>query len=230
MQEPSFVKLAADAVAGLRADHAIYCRRYAELQTFPEDRVQRFRREGHGKPESVNMKEVLKMKRCVVSMTVIVLLIAVFMVFLGGCAKSKKASISLGPKPAVGGGAPESGADRELSAEIDKDIDGMRSWLNTLSPSDAKQLEETGKLVLSYTQLKTSDPEHAKFLADYVENQRLESVKRRKDAGRPLRPEIATPHDPDTIEFTKTAPGAYNVKITTVGGIKEMHLVISNPK
>jgi len=53
MQEPSFVKLAADAAAGLKADREVYRDVTQELQSFLEDTAERFRREGHSDEEGV---------------------------------------------------------------------------------------------------------------------------------------------------------------------------------
>jgi len=53
MEEQTFEKLAADAAAGLHADQEVYRDVTQELHTFLEDKVERYRREGHSDEESV---------------------------------------------------------------------------------------------------------------------------------------------------------------------------------
>jgi hypothetical protein len=111
----------------------------------------------------------------------------------------------------------------------------MRAWLGTMPPRDLKILDETGHLVLSWKDLKKTDPKHAALIDRYVEVRRKgiaqaaapEYRKRRV----PLPDRLAKHHDPDTIEFIKGSPaGYYQVVIRSSEGIRASYVTISAPQ
>lgn len=121
---------------------------------------------------------------------------------LAGCGKPAK--VQLGPKPAPHG-------DPATIAEKGKQLDDFRAWLEKLSPTETKTLEEHGQVVIIFAELKQSDPAIAQMLSDNVAKMRARIEKSYQAKGRVL-PATNFREIIDII-FTKPTAGKYDMRV-----------------
>jgi hypothetical protein len=137
-----------------------------------------------------------------------------------GCAGGDK--LELGPKPAAYSG--------QMAGES-QTVDDMRAWLQSLTPEQAKTLEETGEIVLRYADLKASDPTHAQIVAKYAKALEARLAQKMQARGMP-----APLFSVETVSFVRVthdarrrpARGAYEFRIEFADG-SFSNLQLSDP-
>lgn len=144
-------------------------------------------------------------------------------IFIGGC--GHKNNVAMGPMPSKSDMPDKDG--RQMAGD-------MRAWIQDMKPSDAETLEKTGHLVISWENLKVSDPNRAKRIDDFIEQRRIATLDAfSKDKGEPTPTakrglaRLATHQNPETIDFERKSPGEYWVVIGSTKGIGAYYLQIS---
>lgn len=106
----------------------------------------------------------------------------------------------------------------------------MRKWVQNFKSSDAEKLNNTGKIVFSWEELRASYPEQARIVDDYVEQVRINFVEAiKKQSTKPIPNRLAIHHTPDTVDIERLGSGQYRVVISSKEGIEHAFLEISAP-
>ena len=159
-----------------------------------------------------------------------ILAVACIGILLTGCGKHdsstpEETKVVLGPIPS------EAYMPDPLTRQTAGD---MRKWVQNFMPSDAKKLNNTGKVVFSWEELKASYPEQARIVDDYVKQIRINFVEAIKKQSTPISNQasnrLAMHHTPDTVEIERLDRGKYRVVISSKEGIKHSFLEISEPR
>jgi len=108
-------------------------------------------------------------------------------------------------------------------------VGDMRKWVQNFKSSDARKLNDTGKIAFSWEELKASYPEQARIIDDYVEQSRLNFVEAIEKQSKPIPNRLAMHHTPDAVEIKKLDSGKYMVITSSKEGIAHSNLEISGP-
>ena len=102
----------------------------------------------------------------------------------------------------------------------------MRAWVQSLKPSDAQKLNDTGRIVFLWAELQAAYPEQARLIDDYQEQRRLGFVQAIQKS-KPIPERLAAHQTPDTVEVKKSAKGECWVNTSSKTGIEHGYLEIS---
>jgi hypothetical protein len=106
----------------------------------------------------------------------------------------------------------------------------MRTWFQSLKPSDAQRLNDTGKITFSWAELQAAYPEQARLIDDYQEQRRVGIVEAIEKQSKPIPERLAVHRAPDTVEITKSAKGECWVAFSSRTGIQHGYLEIAAPQ
>jgi hypothetical protein len=106
----------------------------------------------------------------------------------------------------------------------------MRSWVQSLKPSDAQILNGTGKIVFSWQELQAAYPEPARVIDDYQEQRRVGIVEAFQKQSKPIPERLAAHHAPDTVEVWKSSSGECGIVLSSKTGIEHGYLQISTAR
>lgn len=152
------------------------------------------------------MQRRKSVKRTCVLLALTALLIT--LTLLAGCARKPAASPNSSITP------PPANRKAEVVKEFDQTRQQLVAWQQSLSPQDRNTLDSTGKLVISYTALKTADPAHAKLVDEFFR----QNTKIALDSPRPGAPKLDL-GAPDKVTFTKENSGQHTFMLDTTTGI-----------
>ena len=103
----------------------------------------------------------------------------------------------------------------------------MRTWVQSLKPSDAQKLADTGRIVFSWAELQAAYPEQARLIDDYQEQKRVGFVEVFQKQSKPIPERLAAHQTPDTVEVKKSGKGECWVNTSSKTGIEHGYLEIS---
>jgi hypothetical protein len=103
----------------------------------------------------------------------------------------------------------------------------MRTWVQSLKPSDAHRLNGTGRIVFSWEELQAAYPEQARLIDDYQEQRRVGIVEAIQKQSKPIPERLAVHRSPDTVEVKNLAKGECWIDISSKTGIEHGYLEIS---
>ncbi|UCC68601.1 MAG: hypothetical protein JSV79_01295 [Armatimonadota bacterium] len=137
--------------------------------------------------------------------------------FTQGCGGNS--AIELGSKPAIYSG------ERADQSQL---VDDMRAWLKTLGPEETKSLQETGRIVFPYEELRKSDPVRAQMIETYRKEAEARVAERMKARG-----ELAPIFTVESVSFVRLERdargrpirGVYEFRINLADGG-----ILSNPQ
>ena len=103
----------------------------------------------------------------------------------------------------------------------------MRTWVQSLKPSEAQRLNDTRKIVFSWAELQAAYPEQARLIDDYQEQRRIGIVEVFQKQSKPIPERLAAHHFPDNVEVWKPVNGECWVSIRSKQGIERSDLEIA---
>lgn len=106
----------------------------------------------------------------------------------------------------------------------------MRNWVQTLKATDARMLNNKGKVVFSWAEFNASYPKEAGIIDDYQEQLRASFAEVFQKQGKAVPDRLATHHTLDTIGVERSDDGKYRITITSKEGMKQGSFDISEPK
>lgn len=128
-------------------------------------------------------------------MTVFLVVMAFFLV---GIRYVRQGKVVLGPK------LPSAMMPNTLARNTGEQL---RTWVENLKESDARRLNSTGKLLLSWSELTNSYPEQARIIDNYLEQSRLDMRKAFEQKYGRIPERLAAHHPPDTVEIKSFGGG-----------------------
>ena len=103
----------------------------------------------------------------------------------------------------------------------------LRQWVQNFRSGDARKLNESGKILLSWEELQAAYPGQAHLVDDYVEQLRTNLVQVFERQSKPIPDRLATRRNPDAVEVERLGIGKYRVVISSKAGIEHAFLEIS---
>ena len=139
--------------------------------------------------------------------------------FLTACHRTPDASkVVLGPML----------SDANLPDPLARQMAGeMRTWIQSLRPTDAERLNGTGRIMFSWETLQAAYPEQARLIDDYQEQRRVGLVEAIQKQSKPIPGRVAAHQTPDTVEVKNSARGECWIVISSKTGIEHGYLEIS---
>jgi len=142
-------------------------------------------------------------------------------VFIAGCLVHYHAAgkVKLGAMP----------SEARMQDQTARDgAEQMRNWVENFKPNDARTLNNSGKLLLSWEQLSSDYPAAAVVIDDYQEKSRAQFAENWvKQTDKPLPERMAKHVTPDAVEIKRLANGFFRVEIRSEKGLKHNFLEIS---
>jgi hypothetical protein len=157
------------------------------------------------------------MKKSTIIITTVLTLTTILFITAIAIHACLSGKVALGPIPTVQ-------SDQPWGRQIVVD---MREWVQNFKPSDARKLNNTGKIVFSWEQLKASYPKQVGIIDDYEEQSRMSFVEVFEKMGKPVPKRLAMHHSPDTVGIERLDNGKYRVVFKSEEGPKEGYIDIS---